>query len=476
MTLPVSGNSIKLSQVNTELSNSSTATINIGNSSVRELFGVASGAISLSNGYGKSSVVGTFWLNSIDVAGSNEYIQSVSVVGDSVFVSGYTQLSGAQDAILLRFNKDGTLQWQLKYASTTGDDTFNAVATDSSGNVYVAGTWTYADYQSGLVIYKFDSAGTSLASPINYRATYLVSPADIAIDSSGNIFIVCASDLSSSGYMSVGVYKLNGSTLNPVWVRTLYIAMFLDDSTGVAGTGLSIDPSGNIFVIARGHWITDNWGNGAIVVKMNTSGSVLWQKYLTSSNTATGTKSCTDSSGNVYVAGYYTESSTLAFLAKFDTNGNLLWQRSVANPAWSAYGTDCCLDPSGNVYLSGYTNVTGGSAAFLVKYDSAGTALWQRSFTQSGVYLSATGITADSEGVFVTGAAGSVGFTIKVPSGGAKTGTYNGITWGPSSFTLATGTMVLGTASLNIKTPFSNQSSATLTRSTFNATVTKTSI
>lgn len=55
MTLPVSPNSISLSQVNTELGLSSTAQISLNNSAVRSLFGVASGAISMSQGYGKAN-------------------------------------------------------------------------------------------------------------------------------------------------------------------------------------------------------------------------------------------------------------------------------------------------------------------------------------------------------------------------------------------------------------------------------------
>lgn len=57
MTLPASGNSISLNQVNTELGRSATATIGLGDSAVRALFGVASsGAISMSDGFGKSAI------------------------------------------------------------------------------------------------------------------------------------------------------------------------------------------------------------------------------------------------------------------------------------------------------------------------------------------------------------------------------------------------------------------------------------
>ena len=57
MALPSAGNPISLQQVNVELDLTATATINMGGSAVRTLFDDASGAISMSDGYGKSNNV-----------------------------------------------------------------------------------------------------------------------------------------------------------------------------------------------------------------------------------------------------------------------------------------------------------------------------------------------------------------------------------------------------------------------------------
>ena len=57
MALPQSGNSISLYQVNVELNNAGNTQISMNQASVRTLFQVASGAIAMSNGFGKSSAV-----------------------------------------------------------------------------------------------------------------------------------------------------------------------------------------------------------------------------------------------------------------------------------------------------------------------------------------------------------------------------------------------------------------------------------
>ena len=64
MALPSAGNPISLQQVNVELDLTATATINMGGSNVRTLFDVSSGAIDMSDGYGKSNNVARVNTNS----------------------------------------------------------------------------------------------------------------------------------------------------------------------------------------------------------------------------------------------------------------------------------------------------------------------------------------------------------------------------------------------------------------------------
>lgn len=103
MALPSSG-AISLNDVNVELGNSATAQIDMGGAAVRGLFGVASGAISMSDGYGKSSQfefsitsnTNDANLRSLAVsAGWNESSKVVATINSGVYVSSSSTGSAA---------------------------------------------------------------------------------------------------------------------------------------------------------------------------------------------------------------------------------------------------------------------------------------------------------------------------------------------------------------------------------------------
>ena len=87
MTLPVSG-PISLNDVNVELGLSGTTSINMNQASVRTLFGVPSGAIAMSDGYGKSNRVTAAATISSDTAN-----YTVNTAKASGYVAGVTDFT-----------------------------------------------------------------------------------------------------------------------------------------------------------------------------------------------------------------------------------------------------------------------------------------------------------------------------------------------------------------------------------------------
>jgi len=126
------------------------------------------------------------------------------VVTDSsgnVYVTGGTKggldgntSAGNTDLFVLKYNSSGTKQW-TKQLGSSGRDSANAIAIDSSGNLYVAGItyggldWNTNSGANDLFVVKYNSSGTKqwteqLGTPSSDAANA------VATDSSGNVYVV----------------------------------------------------------------------------------------------------------------------------------------------------------------------------------------------------------------------------------------------------------------------------------------------
>ncbi len=108
--------------------------------------------------------------------------------------------------------------------------------------------------------------------------------------------------------------------------------------------------------------------------------------------------------------------STDAFLAKFDSDGVLIWGTYYGGSSFDR-GRSCITDRSGNVYLAGFTESTSNVAfnghqnthgggwddAFLVKFDSNGSRLWATYYGGSNEDLGWICAVDDSNSVYLCG-------------------------------------------------------------------------
>jgi hypothetical protein len=161
MALPSSG-AISLSQVNTELGVASTATRSLNDSTTRTLFGVASGAISMSNGYGKSAV------DVITVSSST----NANVL--SLYTAQYGAPSGAKNVVVNIGSGVTVGATAGNTALTVGQfPTGSTITINNSGNIHgyggAAGTSTTggaggdainANYANQTVVINNQATGT----------------------------------------------------------------------------------------------------------------------------------------------------------------------------------------------------------------------------------------------------------------------------------------------------------------------------
>lgn len=182
----------------------------------------------------------------------------------------------------------------------------------------------------------------------------------------------------------------------------------------------SIDKDGNVFVGGTSKsssfkfntttLTNDNPSfHSSYLAKYDATGNLLWVKGGGSGNSYSIVGMCNDNQGNVYISGSFASSNlklgnyTLTndypytygkiFLAKYNSDGNVLWAIApTTNFSCGMYGL--CVDNSGNIYTTGhfqdveikFGSVTVTNAAptqqdvFLVKFDSSGKALWGKNF------------------------------------------------------------------------------------------------
>jgi hypothetical protein len=219
-----------------------------------------------------------------------------------------------------------------------------------------------------------------------------------------------------------------------------WIANFGASSTNyIIPTGNGFDSSMNMYISALDNYATQ----GVYVAKFNATGSIQWQRKITSSGASSNTigKCATDASGNTYVCGSFTNTDEVGFVAKYDSSGAIQWQRSLTLGAqvrlqacaldsagsnvvaigfaagslgylvsYTSSGTlnwqrqitthtfvQMCIDPSGNIYTVG-SNATG---AIIVKYDSAGTLQWQRLVYSGASGTNSTAVAANASNVWL---------------------------------------------------------------------------
>jgi uncharacterized delta-60 repeat protein len=364
------------------------------------------------------------------------------VVTDSsgnVYVTGGTKggldgntSAGNTDLFVLKYNSSGTKQW-TKQLGSSGRDSANAIAIDSSGNLYVAGItyggldWNTNSGANDLFVVKYNSSGTKqwteqLGTPSSDAANA------VATDSSGNVYVAGVtygvlgdqnkgnSDLFVVKYNSSGtkqwVEKQNGTVQNgtDMW----------DEARGVV-----TDSSGNVYVVGGTKGVKFYGDNKrgmteAFVIKYNSSGKRQWTKLLGTWRKDFANAVAIDSSGNIYVAGAterdledeprkdFAGKDDL-FVVKYDSKGKKKWTKQLGTKR-NDRATGVATDSSGNIYVTGYTywgldgnTYAGSSDAFVVKYLDNGTKQWTKQFGTSSTDL-ADGVATDSSGnVYVVG-------------------------------------------------------------------------
>ncbi len=367
-----------------------------------------------------------------DTSGGSTTVTSIALdATDNAYLTGYTnsnnfpttqgayktsETAGGTYAFATELNPTGTGLVYSTYLSgteTSGVHTTNGfgVAVDADGNAYVAGTTTSPTYPTtpgafqpvqGCVsptacggtgfVTKVSSGGASL-SYSTYLGTGSNKPEAVAVDSSGEAYVVGSTETSTFPVTS-GAFQTSSSDPVTVFVTkfnpggtALTYSTFLSGTSGTSANealAVAVDASGYTYVTGQtsdsnfpttsGAYQTNLLDAAdAFVTKLNLTGSALvYSTYLPGHTTGYGIG--VNSSGEVYVAGdnygsagtFPTTSdafqpgplttTTNGFLTVFNSSGSdLVYSTYIEVPSGNeiTYAYAAAVDSTGNAYVAG---------------------------------------------------------------------------------------------------------------------------
>jgi hypothetical protein len=313
--------------------------------------------------------------------------------------------------------------------------------------------------QVGFEVGQYDRSLPLVIDPVLVYATYFGGDGDegtagIAVDSSGSVYVT-GSFVTSPGFpVTPNAFQKTQNSANgngevfitkfsPDGSSIVYSTLLGGNSTD-ASTGIGLDAAGNAYVVGwtdstdfpvrNAFQSTLHGFPNAFVTKLNATGSdLLYSTFLGgSSNFDFGTDIAVDASGNAYITGDTASTNfpvtpgafrtTLVlergagdqdgFVAKLNTNasGAASLVYSTFCDVHAPYSNSIDIDSSGNAYVAGDARVQ--------KFNAAGSALLY-SFTipdaaaNVSAGLHASNIAVDSAGnAYVTGLTDSPGLTI----------------------------------------------------------------
>lgn len=280
------------------------------------------------------------------------------------------------------------------YVGGAGFDAGYGIAVDGSGGVYMTGTTGSIGFPAAgsgvnanddLFVTKFNENGQLLYNTI-LAGNGNTSGQAIAVDSAGNAYVAGTTEASNfpvtpAAWQKVfgGVADAFAAKLNPT--GQLVYATYIGGMGQETGTGIAIDPSGNAYISGYTSSVFPTtasaaqrlYGGGfsdAFLVKLNALGSAaLYSTLLGGTGNDLAEAVVVDAAGHACIAGY-TDSSNLAVQSAVQPSpggeGDALVACLAADgTAWTAVtylgGSNLdqafalAIDPAGNLYVAGAT-------------------------------------------------------------------------------------------------------------------------
>ncbi len=369
-----------------------------------------------------------YYTGTVDFAGGGGDINSIHT--SLAYLGNYTK-----DIFVAKYDSTGRHLWSRSFGNDSNGEMGQAVATDGSGNIYVAGKAVLginvrtinfgcanSDYQgAGLNSFVLKLNAQGQCQWVRYVSDdYDDMSTGLAVDSSGNVYMTGSFQSNANfdgqdpvfgsttfrrtatGTLSNGpsesdgfVVKYNSSGTTQ-WVRRF------GGSSSDLGTSVSIDPTDSGIVITGTFYVTANFEDSdgssklpiasggdrdGLLVKYSSAGQLLWAIPVGTAGTDTLSDGAVDTGGNVWVTGLL---NNQIYLGKYQgTTRQLAWPAKFFSAGSVGAGNSISVDSSGTATIGGYISAAVDFGGGALTPQQADTFVVQ--YTTSGAYIAGSG-------------------------------------------------------------------------------------
>ena len=345
---------------------------------------------------------------------------------------------GNNDAIIVKYDKNGNVVWNKNYGGSDAD-TFDCVASTSDGGYIAVGeSWSTDGDLTGLnkgqgdaIIVKYDKYGEidwnknfgGTDGDRFYSITQTLDGGYVAVGYSRS----STGDLPglNKGYIDAVIVKYDEHG-DIEWNKNFggsdgddFRSVSLSADGGYAAVGYSNSTDDDLFGLNKGY--TD-----AIIVKYDEHGNVEWNKNFGGSSDETFESIGQTSDGGYIVSGrshstdgdLFDKGDARAIIVKYDEHGDIEWNKSFGGDSDNETFLSVTQILDGGYVAVGYSDSTDGDLAYtnkgefdgiIAKYDKHGEMEWNKNFGGLGWdFLHFVASTPDG-GYVTVGTSGSIG-------------------------------------------------------------------
>ncbi len=318
-----------------------------------------------------------YFNKSIPLINSQAALSIQELSGGGYLVAGQNYKSSMQTLYFMRIDANGDTLWTKEYGNPLNYYwvSYSSLNTTSDGNYICAGTIQDTTSNSDALLVKFTINGDTLWTK-KFGGPYYDAGRDCQQTVDGGYMLVVDSDSLNNGMNDFVLIKTD-SLGNLEW-RRRYDAGGYD----VPVCGLQTQDNGFIISGARGSnsSSTSNW-----IVKTDSTGQMEWVRTFSSGGND-GLCWISQLSNGEYIstgAKVVTGMNKQACIRKLKTDGTINWEKLFGNVGNDAFLFNVQEFSGSYVFVGNYTNLSGKYEGSLLKTDTTGNQIWERTFYYS---------------------------------------------------------------------------------------------